>query len=109
MGWYFLIVAGLFEIIFAYCLKESEGFTRIWPIVGFVIGAIVSFCLLTKAMETIPLGTAYAVWTGIGTVGTAVLGIIVFGDSFNFGRIFFITTLIISVMGLNFCGGAATQ
>ena len=78
MAWIFLLVAGLFEIGFTTCLKLSDGFTKVVPSVCFVALAAVSFGLLTVAMKSIPLGTAYAVWTGIGAAGTAVIGFVFF-------------------------------
>lgn len=107
MSWTYLLVAGALEIFFAYCLKASDNFTRVWPIVGFVLGLGLSLYCLSRAMQTIPLGTAYAVWTGIGAVGTAILGVVTYGDPVNFGRIFFMATLILSVVGLKVVAGEA--
>ncbi len=100
MAWIFLLVAGFFEIGFTTCLKLSDGFTKPAPSVGFVAFAAVSFGLLTVAMKSIPLGTAYAVWTGIGAAGTAVIGFAFFKDPISFGRVFFITVLVASIVGL---------
>ena len=102
MNWIFLAIAGGFEVFFAFCLKESENFTRGWPVIGFVGGAAISLYCLSRAMQTIPLGTAYAVWTGIGAVGTTVLGVVVYGDAVNGIRMFFVATLICSIIGLKF-------
>lgn len=107
MSWTFLIFAGVLEVAFAYCLKASGNFTRPWPVIGFVIGAAVSLYCLSRAMQTIPLGTAYAVWTGIGAVGTAILGVVTYGEPLSFGRIFFMATLVFSIVGLKFFGGEA--
>ena len=107
MSWTFLFIAGTFEIVFALCLKSSENFTRLWPVLGFLFGAAASLYFLSRAMQTIPLGTAYAVWTGIGAVGTAILGILIYKDPVNLGRIFFLSTLIFSIVGLKFFAGEA--
>lgn len=103
MSWIILIVAGLFEVLFTTCLgkaKELSGTEAYGWYVGFIISLIVSMGLLMKATETLPLGTAYAVWTGIGAVGTVIVGIVVFKDPATFWRVFFITTLIGSIIGL---------
>lgn len=100
MSWLLLALAGLFEVGFTTCLKLSDSFSKPWPSVGFVLCAIISFWLLTKATQTIPLGTAYAVWTGIGAFGTAVIGIYAFGDPTSTWRLVFLTLLIGSIIGL---------
>ncbi len=100
MSWIFLLAAGFAEIGFASLLKMSEGFSKTWPTIGFGAFAILSFWLLTKAMETISVGTAYAVWTGIGALGTAVVGIIYFKDPATLSRIFFLALLLVSIVGL---------
>lgn len=103
MSWIILIVAGLFEVLFTTCLgkaKELSGNEAYGWYAGFIISLIVSMGLLMKATETLPLGTAYAVWTGIGAVGTVIVGIVVFKDPATFWRVFFITTLIGSIIGL---------
>ncbi|WP_405368894.1 MULTISPECIES: DMT family transporter [unclassified Nonlabens] len=105
MNWILLIIAGLFEIGFATCLgkaKEATGTTAIYWYLGFVICLAISMTLLIKASREIPIGTAYAVWTGIGAVGTVTLGILVFNEPATYWRLFFITTLIISIVGLKF-------
>jgi quaternary ammonium compound-resistance protein SugE len=105
MNWLLLIVAGFFEIGFTTCLakaKESTGTTYALWIVGFFISLSLSMYLLYRATLTIPLGTAYAVWTGIGAVGTVLIGIIFFREPADFWRLFFITTLIASIVGLKF-------
>lgn len=105
MNWIILIIAGLFEVAFASCLgkvKETSGSEMYWWFAGFLVSLTISMVLLIKATETLPIGTAYAVWTGIGAVGTAIIGILVFKDPASFWRIFFITTLIGSVVGLKF-------
>ncbi|MGE5942924.1 MAG: DMT family transporter, partial [Flavobacteriales bacterium] len=98
-----LIIAGLFEVAFAFCLgktKETSGNEMYLWYVGFVVALVISMGLLMKATQTLPLGTAYAVWTGIGAVGTVLIGILVFKEPASFLRLFFITTLIISIVGL---------
>ena len=100
MYWVYLILAGCFECAFTTCLKLSEGLTKLGWSVAFVLLSIVSFGLLTLAAQKIPLGTAYAVWTGIGAVGTAAVGIIWFNDPATLWRLFFLSTLIGSLIGL---------
>ena len=100
MAWIYLLVAGVFEIGFTTCLKLSEAFTRPLPSVGFVVLGGISFWLLTQAMKDIPLGTAYAAWTGIGAGGTAIIGFVFFKDPVSAWRIFFIALLIASIVGL---------
>lgn len=100
MAWMFLITAGIFEVAFTTCLKLSNNFTNaVWSI-GFAISITLSFFFLNKAIQTIPLGTAYAVWTGIGAVGTTLVGIYFFNEPSYFWRVFFIATLIASLVGL---------
>ncbi len=100
MAWFYLILAGLFEIGFTTCLKFSESFTRLIPTLGFIAFAALSFTSLSHSLNRIPLGTAYAVWTGIGAFGTALIGIAFFGESADLARIFFLLLLIISIIGL---------
>lgn len=103
MNWIYLIIAGLFEVIFAFCLgkaKESSGVEMYSWYSGFAISISISMGLLIKVLQTIPIGTAYVVWTGIGAVGTVLLGILVFKEPVTFLRIFFLTTLIGSIVGL---------
>lgn len=103
MNWLLLVIAGLFEVAFASCLgkaKETSGTEMYLWYVGFLITMTISMLLLIKATQTLPIGTAYAVWTGIGAVGTALMGIIFFKDPVSFWRVFFIVTLIGSVVGL---------
>lgn len=99
-AWVALLLAGVFEVGFTTFMKLSDDFTK-WIYTGlFLISASISFSLLSMAMKTIPLGTAYAIWTGIGAAGTALIGIIYFKDPVSFGRIFFLILLIGSVAGL---------
>jgi len=103
MNWILLIIAGLFEIAFAGCLgkaKESAGTVAIYWYIGFFVCAAISMLLLLKVSKVLPIGTAYAVWTGIGAVGTVIIGIYIFKEPATFWRLFFITTLIISIVGL---------
>ncbi len=103
MNWIILILAGLFEIGFASCLgkaKEASGMNAVYWYGGFVICLAISMLLLLKATQTLPIGTAYAVWTGIGAFGTALIGIVYFKEPADFWRILFLTTLVISVIGL---------
>ena len=100
MAWIYLLLAGLFEICFAIGLKYTEGFTRLWPSVGTVIAAAISLWLLTQALRTIPVGTAYAVWTGIGAVGVATLGVVLFSESASPARLGCIALIVAGVVGL---------
>ncbi len=103
MNWIILVIAGLFEVVFAFCLgkaKEATGSdTYLWY-GGFLIALTISMSLLIKATQNLPIGTAYAVWTGIGAVGTVLIGIFIFKEPATFWRVFFIATLIGSIMGL---------
>jgi quaternary ammonium compound-resistance protein SugE len=105
MNWLILILAGFFEVGFTTCLgkaKETIGTTSYMWWAGFVVSLTLSMYLLYKATLTLPMGTAYAVWTGIGAVGTAIIGILFFKEPVAFWRLFFITTLIASIVGLKF-------
>ena len=99
--WLILVVAGLFEVGFTTCMKLSEGFTQIKYTIGCLFFATLSLFLLNKAIVQIPLGTAYAVWTGIGAFGTAIIGMLFFKDPFSLIRVVFLTLLIGSILGLN--------
>ncbi len=87
MAWLFLAVAGVLEVVWAFSMKQSSGFTRLWPTVITVATMIASFALLSIAMKTLPLGTAYTVWTGIGAVGAFVVGVLVLGEEVSVARI----------------------
>ncbi|MBP8823967.1 MAG: multidrug efflux SMR transporter [Flavobacteriales bacterium] len=103
MNWFLLIVGGLFEVGFTTCLgkaKESAGPTALYWWAGFAVCLALSMYLLYRATLTLPIGTAYAVWTGIGAVGTALVGILLFKEPADFGRLFFMFTLIASIAGL---------
>ena len=100
MAWIILVLAGLFEVGFTTCLKLSNNFTNLRWSLGFFVCITLSFVLLNKAVQSIPLGTGYAVWTGIGAVGTTLIGIFLFKESSDFWRVFFIFLLIASIIGL---------
>lgn len=103
MNWILLIIGGLFEVAFAFCLgkaKETQGTTASLWLLGFLVCLTISMYLLYRAIQTLPIGTAYGVWTGIGAVGTVLVGILVFKEPATFWRLFFITTLIASIIGL---------
>lgn len=100
MAWMALFAAGLFEIGWAVGLKYTEGFSRFWPTVGTALSAIASMVLLGLAVRSLPLGTSYAVWTGIGTVGTALLGMLLFQEPATGARLGFIALIVIGILGL---------
>jgi quaternary ammonium compound-resistance protein SugE len=100
MAWLVLVLAGLFEVGWAVGLKFTEGFTRVWPTLATVASMVVSLGLLGLALRTLPLGTAYAVWTGIGTIGTAILGIALFGEAATVLRLLCIGLIVAGIIGL---------
>jgi quaternary ammonium compound-resistance protein SugE len=100
MSWLLLFIAGIFEICWAIGLKYSHGFTKFWPSVFTGVSMIISMVLLSIAVKEIPIGTGYAVWTGIGAVGTAILGIFLFNESSEFIRVFFMLLIIVGIAGL---------
>ena len=100
MEWVFLFIAGLFEAAWAIGLKYTEGFTRLYPSIFTVACMILSFYFLSRALKTLPIGTGYAVWTGIGIIGTTVLGILLFNESMDFGRLVCIILIFSGVIGL---------
>jgi len=105
MNWIILIIAGLFEVGFAFCLgkaKVTSGAAMYAWYAGFLIALTMSMLLLIKATQTLPIGTAYAVWTGIGAAGTVIVGIVIFHEPASFWRLFFIATLIGSILGLKY-------
>ena len=100
MPWIYLLLAGIFEIGFAIGLKYTEGFTRLWPSMGTIVAAGISLWLLTQALRTIPVGTAYAIWTGIGAVGVATLGVVLFSESASPARLGCVALIVAGVVGL---------
>jgi quaternary ammonium compound-resistance protein SugE len=100
MKWIVLILAGLFETGWAIGLKYTEGFTRLWPTLWTVLAMGISLWLLGVAMKTLPVGTAYSVWVGVGAVGTVILGIILFGEPANTGRLISVALIIAGIIGL---------
>lgn len=103
MNWIILVIAGLFEVAFATCLgkaRESTGTEAYLWYTGFAVSLVASMLFLMKALQSLPIGTAYTVWTGIGAVGTVLVGILIFKEPTNFWRIFFLMTLVGSIIGL---------
>lgn len=100
MAWGILVLAGLFEVGWAIGLKYTEGFTRLWPTVWTVLAMVVSLYLLGLAMKSLPVGTAYAVWVGVGAVGTVILGIVLLGDPANPARMISVALIIAGIVGL---------
>jgi quaternary ammonium compound-resistance protein SugE len=105
MSWFLLFIAGLLEVAWAAGLKTSEGFTRLWPSVFTLVTAVGSFVLLALAMRQLPLGTAYAVWTGIGALGAFVFGIIMLGEAVTVARIASAALIVIGLIGLKLSSG----
>ena len=100
MAWTLLFIAGLFEIGWAIGLKYTDGFSRLWPSVGTVVSMAISVALLSWAMRSLPVGTAYAVWTGIGAVGTVLLGIVLFGEAVTVARMLCVLLIVTGILGL---------
>ena len=100
MAWVFLGIAGLMEVFWSACLKLSEGFTKLGFSALTVVGMLVSFGLLSQAMKTLPLGTAYGIWTGIGALGAVILGLVLFKEPATAWRMFFAALLLIGIVGL---------
>ena len=100
MLWFMLVLAGLFETGWAVGLKYTHGFTRLWPSVGTVAAMVASFLLLAHAMKTLPVGTAYAVWTGIGTAGAFITGVFLFGETVSLPRLLFLAMILVGIAGL---------
>ena len=100
MAWLLLVVAGLMEVGWAIGLKYTEGFTRLWPSVFTLAAMVASVVLLGVAMKTLPVGTSYAVWVGVGAVGTAILGIVLFGEPASAGRIASLGLIVAGIVGL---------
>lgn len=100
MGWVLVAIAGLLEVAWATGLKYTEGFTKLVPSIFTILAIVVSMWLLAWAARTLPIGTAYAVWVGIGAAGTAIMGVVLFAEPMTFARIFFLALLVVSVIGL---------
>jgi quaternary ammonium compound-resistance protein SugE len=102
MAWLILVIAGLFETGWAVGLKFTDGFTKLWPSVFTIIAIVISMYLLAVSAKTLPIGTAYAVWVGIGAAGTAILGMTILGEPVTAGRIFFLALMGVAIIGLKF-------
>lgn len=102
MAWLYLVIAGLLEVAWATSMKYSEGFTRLQPTILTLVFMIVSFGLLSQAMKSLPLGTAYGVWTGIGAIGSVLVGIFFLGESRDFVRLLCISLILLGIIGLKF-------
>ena len=100
MAWIYLLLAGLFEVVWAIGLKYSDGFSRLWPTVGTLAAMAVSIVLLAMAVKTLPIGTAYAIWTCIGAVGAVALGIVLFGDPATLPRLLCVALILVGIVGL---------
>ncbi|WP_395717031.1 quaternary ammonium compound efflux SMR transporter SugE [Prosthecobacter sp.] len=108
MPWLHLIIAGLLEVAWAVGLKQTEGWTRLWPSVITALLMIASFFFLSLALRSLPIGTAYAIWTGIGAVGTALVGILVFGEPRTAARLVCIVLIVAGIVGLKLTSSAQT-
>jgi quaternary ammonium compound-resistance protein SugE len=106
MAWVILVIAGLFETGWAIGLKYTEGFTRLWPTIWTILAMIVSLWLLGIAMKSLPVGTAYSIWVGVGAVGTVILGIVLLGEPANAGRLISIMFIIAGIIGLKLASTA---
>ncbi|HEI8867905.1 TPA: quaternary ammonium compound efflux SMR transporter SugE [Serratia odorifera] len=102
MAWIILVIAGLLEVVWAIGLKYTHGFTRLTPSIITIVAMVVSMVLLANAMKTLPAGTAYAVWTGIGAVGAAIMGMVLLGESTNIMRVLSLCLIIVGILGLKF-------
>ncbi len=107
MAWIALLIAALFEVVWAISLKQSDGLTRLWPSVAFGVSAWLSFAFLSYALKTLPMGTAYAVWTGCGAVGLAIVGIIAYGESAHALRLVCIGLIVAGIAGLKLTDGSS--
>ncbi|MFD1739058.1 quaternary ammonium compound efflux SMR transporter SugE [Bacillus salitolerans] len=105
MAWIYLVIAGIFEVIWAIGLKYTEGFTKLYPTIVTIVGMIISFYFLSIAVKTLPIGTAYAVWTGIGAIGAIVVGMIVFNEPKDLLRILFLLFILTGIVGLKVTSG----
>ena len=106
MAWLLLVLAGLFEVAWAIGLKYTDGFTRLWPTVGTLAAMAISLGLLGLAMKSLPVGTSYAVWVGVGAVGTAILGIVLLGEPANAGRLVSLGLIVAGIVGLKLSSAA---
>ena len=106
MAWLVLVAAAVFEIAFALSLKPSEGFSRFWPTAGVLVFGVISVVLLSRTLDRLPVGTAYAVWTGLGSLGVVILGVILFGEPLTPARIACITLIVAGITGLRITGTA---
>jgi len=102
MAWISLVIAGVFEVVWATGLKYSEGFTKLIPSVITIVGMIISFYLLSIATKTLPIGTAYAIWTGIGALGAVIVGIMFFNEPVNAWRVLFLCFILVGILGLKY-------
>ena len=109
MNWVVLIAAGFIEMLMALSLKESHGFSRLTPSILFLVFAVLSFAMLSYSLKTLPVGTAYAVWTGIGAAGTAVLGIVFLDEPRDAARLVSIVLIVAGVVGLRLASGGAAR
>jgi quaternary ammonium compound-resistance protein SugE len=100
MPWLLLLIAGLLEVVWAIAMKRSEGFSRLWPSVITIVGMLASFYLLARAMKILPLGTAYPIWVGIGAVGAAIAGAVLFKDRFTLAHAGFVGLIVLGIVGL---------
>lgn len=100
MAWIILAIAGLFEVGWAIGLKYTEGFTRLWPTVGTVLSMVISLGLLGVAMKSLPVGSAYAIWVGVGAVGTVALGVVLFGEPMNAARLISVALIVAGIIGI---------
>ena len=105
LAWTLLAVAGLLEVAWSYAMKRSEGFTRLWPSVATLLAALLSFALLSYALRSLPLGTAYAAWTGIGALGAFALGVVVLGEPATALRVGSVTLILLGIVGLKLASG----
>lgn len=109
MAWIYLLLAGIFEVVWAIALKYSNGFSKLWPSVITTVGMAISIYFLSQALKSLPIGIAYAVWTGIGAIGTVILGMILFDESKDLIKIVFILFIVAGIVGLKiFSGNSAS-
>ena len=105
MSWLYLLCAGVFEIVWAVAMKHTDGFTQLWPSIGVVVAMVISFILLACAIRHIPLGTAYAVWAGIGAAGAAICGVILYDEPTSLWRVLSLCAIVAGVLGLKLLHG----